>query len=379
MGPAPGVPASAAIVLWVLAWWPEIAGNPTVHNTFLGAGLLLAIGAMSLLVSTARGRRPLRLTFAARRPHWVQSLAQLGVLLYWGWYFRTVYDFAPYLLAQLAFAYGIDAILSLHRRGAYVLGFGPIPIVFSINLFLWFKPDWFYFQFAMIALGYVAKELIRWNRAGKSAHIFNPSSFPLAVASLLLIVTGTSDLTFGLQIANTQAAPPHIYAVIFLVALPGQILFGVASVTIAAVLSAYLFSQLHVAIFGELFFQDAYIPAAVFLGMHLLVTDPSTSPRTENGRILFGVLYGLGTVAGAAVLFAAGAPGFYDKLLIVPVLNLCVRAIDGRWPAGVPRQGASQVRPPSPMRRNLAVVWLWAVLFAAILVAGGFAPAAGQL
>ena len=32
------------------------------------------------------------------------------------------------------------------------------------------------------------------------------------------------------------------------------------------------------------------IPIAVFLAMHLLITDPSTSPRTELGRIFYGIL-----------------------------------------------------------------------------------------
>ncbi len=47
---------------------------------------------------------------------------------------------------------------------------------------------------------------------------------------------------------------------------------------------------------GIYFFYDSYIPIAVFLGMHLLFNDPSTSPRTELGRIIFGALYGLSTV-----------------------------------------------------------------------------------
>ena len=50
------------------------------------------------------------------------------------------------------------------------------------------------------------------------------------------------------------------------------------------------------------FFFDSYIPIAVFLGMHLLFTDPSTSPRTELGRMIFGVLYGLSTIALYALL-----------------------------------------------------------------------------
>ena len=57
-------------------------------------------------------------------------------------------------------------------------------MIFSINLFLWFKPDWFYLQFLMVAVGFAAKELIRWDKDGRRVHIFNPSSFPLAVFSL---------------------------------------------------------------------------------------------------------------------------------------------------------------------------------------------------
>ena len=76
------------------------------------------------------------------------------------------------------------------------------------------------------------------------------------------------------------------------------------------------------------YFVDSEIPSAVFLGLHLLVTDPSTSPRTPLGRAIFGVLYGLGVFALYAVLGALGLPTFYDKLLCVPLLNLAVPAID---------------------------------------------------
>ena len=66
----------------------------------------------------------------------------------------------------------------------------------------------------------------------------------------------------------------------------------------------------------------------MFLGLHLLVTDPSTSPRTPFGRAIFGVMYGLGVVALYGILGAMGLPTFYDKLLCVPLLNLAVPAID---------------------------------------------------
>ena len=42
------------------------------------------------------------------------------------------------------------------------------------------------------------------------------------------------------------------------------------------------------------------------------------------GRLLFGVGYGLSTVALYALLSRAGVPPFYDKLLQVPLLNLSI-------------------------------------------------------
>ncbi len=66
------------------------------------------------------------------------------------------------------------------RGGAATsLGFGPLPIVFSTNLFLWFRDDWFYLQFLLVAAGFLGKEFVRWEREGKSVHIFNPSAFSL--------------------------------------------------------------------------------------------------------------------------------------------------------------------------------------------------------
>ncbi len=87
-------------------------------------------------------------------------------------------------------------------------------------------------------------------------------------------------------------------------------------------------SALYSTMTGVPYFLDSEIPSAVFLGLHLLVTDPSTSPRTPLGRAIFGVLYGLGVFALYSLLGALGAPTFYDKLLCVPLLNLACRAID---------------------------------------------------
>ena len=181
------------------------------------------------------------------------------------------------------------------------------------------------FWLSALALGLLAKEFLRWTRDGVNTHIFNPSSFPLAIFSIALLVTGRSDMTWGREIASTQFYPPHMYLVLFLIGLPGQYFFGVTSMTMSAVVTTYVFGLLYYAATGIYFFYDSYIPIAVFLGMHLLFTDPSTSPRTELGRLIFGALYGLSTVALYAALGHMGLPTFYDKLLQVPILNLSIK------------------------------------------------------
>ena len=341
-----------------------IRQNPKTLWSFLGAGGALLV--WNAILWTASKTRTLKLEIALKKQHYLQACAQGSVLLYWGWYWPPVYAFAPFILAQLLFAYAFDILLSWSRREIYTLGFAPFPVIFSMNLFLWFKPDWFYFQFAMVAVGLAAKELIRWNKDGRSAHIFNPSSFPLAVASLFLLATHASGITWGQEIASTQFYPSHMYLALFLIGLPGQFFFGVTSMTMSAVLAAYLFGRIYFAATGIYFFYDSYIPIAVFLGMHLLFCDPSTSPRTELGRIVYGALYGLSTVALYELLGRAGMPTFYDKLLQVPVLNLTIQAIDRAARSRIFRalDPATLGRALLPRQRNLAYLSVWAAVFA---------------
>ena len=366
-----GLVAIFALGLVAFGFLDAVRQNPTFRWSFFGPGALLLAWSGVLCWVAQRTGRILTLEIAVRKQHLVQAIAQVVFLLYWGWHWRQVYDSAFLIAAQLVFAYAFDMLLCWSRRDTYAFGFGPFPIIFSINLFLWFADDWFYLQFLLVALGFVAKELIRWNKGGQRVHIFNPSSFPLAVFSLALILTGTSNLTWGQDIATAQFYPPHVYLALFLVALPGQYLFGVASMTMSAVVVTYVFGLLYFAATGIYFFYDSYIPIAVFLGMHLLFTDPSTAPRTEVGRIMFGVLYGLSTVALYALLSRAGVPPFYDKLLQVPVLNLSIQLLDrmahSRWlracdPAALGR---------SLRLRNLAYMALWAVVFTVMSAVGG--------
>ena len=368
-----GTPLAFIVVLAAFVLLPQIRGNARLAASFIGAAAALGVWLALLWTIARRTGRALHVDVVLRPQHYVQALAHTAIFVYWGMYWPALREAAPLIAAQIVFAYAFDMLLAWSRRDTYTLGFGPFPIIYSTNLFLRFHDDWFYLQFLMVAVGFLAKELIRWEKDGRRTHIFNPSSFTLALFSFALIVTGTTRITWGEEIATLLNLPPHIYLFIFLVALPGQYLFRVTTMTLPAVLTTYLCSVVYFRFTGTYFFFDSNVPIAVFLGMHLLFTDPSTAPRTELGRIIFGVLYGFSVVGLYALLGAFGAPTFYDKLLQVPLLNLMIRAIDRvaharrlAW-LNPERLGAAL----APRVRSLAYVSLWIAVFGAMTAANG--------
>lgn len=368
------MPLAFSLALAALGFVPPISDDANfVWSLRAAAALLIAWGAV-LYVSAARSSRGLSVLVALRPQHYVQACAHTSIFLYWGWYWPTVYEEAiPRIVSQLVFAYAFDMLLNWSQRDEYTLGFGPFPIIFSTNLFLWFKPGWFHLQLAMVAVGFAGKDLIRWHKDGRRTHIFNPSSLALSIFSLGLILTGSTNITWGQEIAITQFFPPHMYLFLFLVGLPGQLLFGVTTMTMSAVLTTYLFGLAYYAATGTYYFYDSYIPIAVFLGMHLLFTDPSTSPRTELGRVIFGALYGLTAVALYAILTELGVPSFYDKLLQVPLLNLSIQAIDrfARSPSVAAFDPSHVGKALMGRRRNAAYISVWATAFVAMYAVQG--------
>jgi hypothetical protein len=147
--------------------------------------------------------------------------------------------------------------------------------------------------------------------------------------------------------------------------------FSVTLVTAGAATTLFGLSALHSATTGVPYFLDSEIPSAVFLGLHLLVTDPSTSPKTPFGKLIFGLLYGGSVFALYAILFAFGAPTFYDKLLCVPVLNLLVPWIDRATQAigAVPLLHRLGLDPPLG-RANVPHMALWILLFGTMTLLG---------
>lgn len=360
--------------LLALTLLPRVRDTEPLLWSFYGAAAVLVawLAALAGPVLTGKaGWRP-AIHFAQPRPqHYIQACCHLTVYAYWGYYWRPVYDFAPLLAGQLLFAYAFDMLLSWSRRDSYPLGFGPFPIIFSTNLFLWFKDEWFAYQFLLVAVGFAGKAFVRWERDGKRVHIFNPSAFSLALFSVVLLATGTTGLTWGQEIATTFSLGPRVYTVLFLVGLVVMYFFAITPVTAMAAATLFGGSLIYTAITGVPYFVDSDIPSAVFLGLHLLVTDPSTSPRTPLGRAIFGVSYGLGVFGLYALLGAFGLPTFYDKLLCVPLLNLAVPSIDRAVRAIGTRPLIHVLGLDGPLgRANLAHMAVWIAFFAAMTTIG---------
>jgi len=361
-----------AVLLLLLLAVPRVGGSASLARTFLGVGVGLAVWALLLWASPARRARGFALSVAPPlKSHYVQAGVQICIYTYWGWYWRNVYAEVPLILAQIVFLYGFDALLTWSRGRAWRLGFGPLPVILSTNLFIWFRDDWFLLQFAMVASCALGKEFLRWRRDGRTTHIFNPAAFGLGLFSLWLIASGrTTELTWGVEVASTLRFPPYIYALIFGLGLVVQYLFSVTLMTLSAMVALVLLNFAYTHTTGVYQFVDTNVPIAVFLGLHLLMTDPSTSPRTNTGRLIFGACYGVGSFAFYSVLRNLGAPEFYDKLLTVPVLNLSVQVLDrvarSGWLGSV-ESWQARFRPRSA---NLVYMGGWSLLFLTLLSTG---------
>ena len=360
------VPAVFTTALFLLSFLPRVQENPVLVWSFWAAVAGLSVWQLLLNFGSRQSGQGKSFILAKPKPqHYIQAMVHLSVYTYWGWHWPPVQEHALLLVAQLFFAYAFDMLMAWTRRDNYLLGFGPFPIIFSTNLFMWFRDDWFYLQFLMIAVGFMGKEFVRWKRDGKSTHIFNPSAFTLGLFSLVLILTNSTSITWGPQIASTLSLAPGIYTYLFIGGLVVMYFFSITLVAASAAAVLFGLSALYFAFTGVPYFLDSEIPTAVFLGLHLLVTDPSTSPRTPPGKLVFGILYGFGVFALYSILSAFGAPTFYDKLLCVPLLNLSVQWIDRavlglRDKKSLERLGLGVV----PTRKaNLAHMAVWIVFF----------------
>ncbi|MBL8730231.1 MAG: hypothetical protein JNM25_17565 [Planctomycetes bacterium] len=322
-------------VLFAFLLVPRVQQNGHLVQTFAGTAGVLLVWQLVLWLLARRSGHRLAVEFVPPvKQHYIQACVQLCLYAYWGFYWqqpdgvRPIYAQAPLILAQLVFLYAFDALFAWSRGRAWRLASGPMPIVLSTNLFIWFRDDWFVLQFVMVTIGLLGKEFVKWHKEGRRTHVFNPSGFGLAVAAIALIATGNVDLTWAKSLATTIENPPHIFVFLFGLGLVVQGFFAVTLMTFAAAVVMVLINLGYTWTTGVYLFASTNLPAAAFLGLMLLMTDPSTSPRTNLGRTIFGAGYGVGYVVVFQLLGALGAPELFAKLFPVPILNLGVQWLD---------------------------------------------------
>lgn len=303
------------------------AGQTAVMLATAGATLLVMLWQGVLLSTLQDTGRSVRIERNIQPPHFVQAFCHISIYVYWGLYWNGVRDQVPLILTQLVFAFALDMLFAWSQLQPWRAGFGPLPIVCSINLFLWFKDEYFALQLGMIVIAYLSKNFLRWKRPDRNGHIFNPSAFPLGVACIGMLIFHAFSMSRGVDIIETIGAPPNMFEVIFLLGLIVQFRFRPVLVTLGTILAQWAFFEAAWAYLG-MPISPSPVNISVFLALTFLVTDPSTSPRTSLGKFLYGITYGIGVYLICLTLRLTQQPSFVDKILMVAPVNLLVPAFD---------------------------------------------------
>src|SRR5262249_36543684 len=102
--------------------------TPLLYATAKGV-----VAAVIFLVLAGRGG------FGFQASHLIPTALQTALLTYWWVYWPPVGRHVPALLAQIVLAYAVDACVWVLKERTWRVGFGPLPIVLSSNLFAWFS------------------------------------------------------------------------------------------------------------------------------------------------------------------------------------------------------------------------------------------------
>lgn len=264
--------------------------------------------------------------------HIVQLSVQGLIYLYWCLNSYVIVDRIPLILGQAAFAVLISIAETYAREGKIKISAAPIPIVFSLNFFLWFMPSLFLWQICFLMLALASKQIQCRDPQGNLRHIFNPSGLVLALFSWHILFREEIP---GLQIhmaLKSLENVPGIHFVIFGLGLASLWVAERGLVTLSTLVAIVLIDLLSSKLFG--YPVSKYpIHVSVLIGITLLITDPRTSPSYPLAQIMFGFAYALTIVISSSVLYLLRRPAYYDKIMFVPFMNIAAPYLDA-WCAG---------------------------------------------
>ena len=311
------------VLLAAAVTWAALSGERGVAIALGAAFACLTCWQVAVFLRAGRGGLALRIERNVRLPHYFQAGVQACHYLYLGLYYPAVREHLPLIAIQVVVFYAMEMLLQWSRGRPWRAGFGPLPVVGSINLFLWFEPAYFFGQLLLVAGALAAREFVRWRRDGRPSHIFNPSAIALAAAGVFLMATNTTTATTGINHILAFELPPSFFEIMFVFGILLQVFFATTLVTFGAVLALALIHYGGVLLLGAWpLFNIFHI--SVFLGLNLLATDPATSPRSPVGKLLFGLTWGVAIWCCYVGLRLLELPPYYDKILTVPLVNLLV-------------------------------------------------------
>ena len=300
--------------------------------TVLGGNILLAAFAIGLWLKGAKLSQQWH-TFAIRFSTVVQFSVQTSILIFICIFDRRgmVANWSGFLLYQLCFALIFDCLVRLAQGRPCTPQLYIFPMTLSINLFIWLKPPFLFLHLLLIIIGVVGKNCIR--KSNGQTHLFNPSAFPLTIASLVFMLLNFKEHILAMDFFYNPTPLFPFFLLIFscfTLWLPNSYLIS-AGALFCYSLCFNISKTLILPLGGEFSHLPLYISGSIFIGFTLLVTDPRTSPSKPVGKFLFGIAYAaLNTIIFYLLLSLPLDPfyGYFAKILPVPILNIFVSRFD---------------------------------------------------
>ena len=94
---------------------PWVSANPRLSGSIWAAAGALAIFLYVVRRRAASAGRVLSYIVVPKPVHYVQLTMHTSIFVYWGWYWREVYHYAPLIVAQIVFVYALD--VGMRRLG----------------------------------------------------------------------------------------------------------------------------------------------------------------------------------------------------------------------------------------------------------------------
>jgi hypothetical protein len=286
---------------------------------------LLAVWGIALLVRdgfTVHRVERVAIKFTHALPATIQAM----IFAYWASYWPAAAAQLLVIGVQLVVAYAFEFLLLWTLRRPYTFGLGPVPIVLSANLFVWFAYGEILLGALMVAVAVSSKALL----VSRGRHIFNPSVMGVSAVAALCILFPS---WFWYQDLSTDfGRPPYMPYLILALALIPQYRLRTTPVSVGAVAAMLGIMLTVLALTGYKKAPSPWWPPWL-LAITLLAPDPATIPAGTVARFLFGLFVGASFYVAAKVLEYSVGTDYFSKVMPIAIANYMVPAFErgGAW------------------------------------------------